>query len=41
MEKLKNTIPPQKIVRLHRAEEDFKRMLLERMKNKKGNRKRN
>ena len=29
---LKNVIPPQKILKLHRAEEEFKRMLLERFR---------
>ncbi|GAB5399860.1 MAG: hypothetical protein Aureis2KO_14450 [Aureisphaera sp.] len=41
IEKLRNVLPPTKIVRLHRAEEQFKRMLLEKMKerkNRKGNR---
>lgn len=36
---LRNVIPPKKILRLHRAEEEFKRILLERMKNRQNRRK--
>ncbi len=35
---LKKVIPPKKILRLHRAEEEFKRILLERMKNRQNRR---
>ncbi|MEL6810741.1 MAG: sensor of ECF-type sigma factor [Bacteroidota bacterium] len=38
---LKNVIPPQKILKLHRAEEEFKRMLLQRMKNRQNRRNKN
>ncbi|NND63480.1 MAG: hypothetical protein HKN48_09840 [Flavobacteriaceae bacterium] len=34
IQNLRSAIPPRKIVRLHRAEEEFKKILLERMKNK-------
>jgi len=33
---LRGVIPPQKIIKLHRAEESFKRMLLKRLKNGNG-----
>ena len=35
---LKGVIPPTKILRLHRAEEEFKRRLLEQLKNRRKNR---
>lgn len=34
VEKLRSVIPPKKIVRLFKAEEEFKRILLDRMKNR-------
>ncbi len=34
IQNLRSVIPPKKIVRLHKAEEEFKKILLERMKNK-------
>lgn len=37
---LRGIIPPQKILKLRKAEEEFKRMLLERMKNRPKNRNR-
>ncbi|MDC8003616.1 hypothetical protein POV27_06105 [Aureisphaera galaxeae] len=38
IEKLRSVLPPKKIVRLHRAEEQFKRRMLQMMKDKKGRR---
>ena len=38
---LRKVIPPKKILKLHRAEEEFKRILLERMKNRKNRLKKN
>lgn len=35
---LRTVIPPKKILKLHRAEEEFKRILLERMKNRQNRR---
>ncbi|MBX2829164.1 MAG: hypothetical protein KTR22_13440 [Flavobacteriaceae bacterium] len=41
IEKLRSVLPPKKIVRLHRAEEQFKRRILEIMKDRKKGRKGN
>lgn len=36
--KLRMVIPPQKILKLRKAEDDFRKMLVERLKNRRGNR---
>lgn len=33
---LRNIIPPQKILKLHKAEDDFRRMLVEKLRNHRG-----
>jgi hypothetical protein len=34
---LRGVIPPQKILRLHKAEEDFRKILMEKLKQRRGN----